>query len=447
MIQALRRVVVGALAVGGVGGAAALFVAPAYKEWAAKQAEEKIVQVRVEPVKRGRLIRTVSAPGAVEPRTKVQISSRISAQIEALPFREGEAVRKGDVVVRLDDRDLQAALASAEARLRADEARLKGAQASLVNATAEWERVSALFESQDVSKQELDNAQTTLDRAKSELEAAQHAVEAARAELDRARENLSFAIIRSPIDGVVTRLNAEVGEVVITGTMNNPGTVIMEIGDLSEMLVKAEVDESDIAPVRVGQKARVYINAYPDEQFEGVVEKIALQHQLAADRSKYFETEILLKLEEGRTLRSGLTANVEIEVEELENVILVPTQAVVDRRVDDLRVELPSLAGVDTTKTFASIVYALRSDGTIEARPVKTGVSDLTRTAILEGLAEGEPVVVGPWSAIEKLKHGQQVRRLEEAQETENEDGEVDPPADSDAAAMPANEPRRTPAS
>ncbi|RMD66748.1 MAG: efflux RND transporter periplasmic adaptor subunit [Planctomycetota bacterium] len=430
---------VGALAVGGVGGAAALFLAPAYKDWQAKQAEEKIIQVRVEPVKRGKLIRTVSAPGAVEPRTKVQISSRISAQIEALPFREGEAVHKGDVVVRLDDRDLQAALASAEARLRADEARLKGAQASLVNATAEWERISALFESQDVSKQDLDNAQTTLDRAKSELEAAQHAVEAAKAELDRARENLNFAIIRSPIDGVVTRLNAEVGEVVITGTMNNPGTVIMEIGDLSEMLVKAEVDESDIAPVRVGQKARVYINAYPDEQFEGVVEKIALQHRLAADRSKYFETEILLKLEEGRTLRSGLTANVEIEVEELENVILVPTQAVVDKRVDDLRDELPSLRGVDAAKTFASVVYVLRSDNTIEARPVKTGVSDLTQTAILEGLAEGEPIVVGPWSAIEKLKHGQKVRLRDDAsqEQRQNTDAASDDADDSQADASP----------
>lgn len=386
-----------------------LILKPTIDKWINSQRQAAIPRVRVEPAVKGQLVRRVSAPGAVEPRTKVQISSRISAQIVALPFREGDAVKAGDVVVRLDDRDLQAALQSTEARFRADQARLLGAQAAHVKAVAEWERVSALFDSQDVSKQELDNAEAALKKAKSDLEAAEHAVEASDAEVSRARENLSFAVLRSPIDGVVTRLNAEVGEVVVTGTMNNAGTVIMEIGDLSEMLVLAEIDESDIAPVRVGQKARVYINAYPDEVFDGVVRKIALQHSLAADRSKYFETEVLLKLENGRTLFSGLTANVEVEVEMLDGVILVPSQAVVDKRVEDLRTETDSLAGVDESKTFARVVYALRDDNTIEARPVKIGVSDLTRTAILSGLDEGERIVVGPWAAIAKLKHGQTV--------------------------------------
>src|SRR5690606_8490095 len=127
------------------------------------------------------------------------------------------------------------------------------------------------------------------------------------------REDLRYTEITSPIAGVVTAMNAEEGEIVVTGTMNNAGTVIMEIANLAEMIVKVEVDETDIADVRVGQRARVYLNAYPNEEFDGVVRHIALQRTKARDNSDVFIVEVLLNLN-GRRLYSGLSASVDIEV-------------------------------------------------------------------------------------------------------------------------------------
>ncbi len=372
-------------------------------------------EVRVEPVSRGRIVRTVSAPGEIEPRRKVSISARVSAQISALPFEEGDVVQAGDLVVRLEDKEFIAALESAQASLKAEEARLEGSRASHVNAVAEWERQKSLFETADVSRSALDSAEAELRRMESNLKAAEHGIEVARARVVQAEENLRYTTIETPINGRVTRLNAEVGEIVVTGTMNNAGTVILEVADLSRMLMRAQVDESDVALVSPGQTARVFINAYPDETFEGTVERIALQlTRPPGNANPYYETEIELHLAEGRTILSGLTANVDIEIETVEGIMLAPSQAVVDLRVDELPPEVSTSSVADLNKTFARAVYVVR-DGKARATLVKTGSSDLTKTAILEGVAEGDQIIVGPWTAINEIKHNDQVRLMEDA--------------------------------
>lgn len=224
----------------------------------------KPTTVRTMIVRRGDLVRTVSTPGQVEPKTKVEISAQVSARIIALPFREGQDVASGDVVVRLDGRDLAALLDSAKAMLRSEEARLEGARAAYTNAQTELGRRRELFSSKDISRADLDQAEVEFRRAESSLRVAEHAIDIARANILRAEKDLENTIIRAPFDGVITKLNAEVGETVVVGTLNNPGSVIMEIADLSVMLLKARVDEANIAPVRLGQRARVYVNAYPD---------------------------------------------------------------------------------------------------------------------------------------------------------------------------------------
>jgi len=392
-----------------IAGGVAVFLAPQAREWmSTSRAGDFSVYVKTEPAEPGRLVKTVSAPGEIEPRKHVQISSRISAQILELPFDEGDRVEQDDLVVKLDDADLRASFQSAMANLRASEARLEGSKASHRDAISDLERTQSLFETKDVSEDELENARAELDRIKADLNAAEQNVEAARAEVARIREELRFAEIRSPMDGVITRLNAEVGEVVVTGTMNNAGTVILEIADLSEMLVLTEVDENDIAPVREGQSARVYINAFPDEVFEGVVRKIALQHDVADDGSKYFETEVLLYLKENRQIFSGLTANVDIEVQTLEDVITVPSQAVKSVRVEALPPAIVQAPTVDQEKTFTQVVFTIE-DEKAQAIPVNVGPSDLRSTAILAGLEPGTDVITGPWSALERLRHGQAV--------------------------------------
>lgn len=409
----LGSILVLMLVVGGAG----VFLYPQVQEMLKASNGRGGAEVRVLKIEPGRLVRTITAPGQIAPVRDVQISSRISAQIEALPFEEGDMVRAGDIVVKLDDRDLQASLGAARAALGASIARLAGANALFVNAESDWERYQSLFGSNDVSKAELDTSEAEHKRARSELQAAEQNVEAARSEMDRIEQNLRYAEIRTPIEGHVTKLNAKVGEVVVTGTMNNAGTVILQIADLSELVVKAEVDENDIAPVREGQTARIHVNAYPNDVFEGVVKHVALQHTLAADRSKYYETEVHLIPKDDRVILSGLTANVDIEVEILEDVMLAPSQAVLDMRVDALPTGLEASPQVDRNKTFARIVYR-NVDGRAIATPVTIGQSDLQNTAILAGLNIGDEIVVGPWAILQTIKHEDPIRSIETRDET-----------------------------
>lgn len=406
-----------------LGGAAAFLLPTIKKSMEDAQKKGQGEAVRLEAVSPGQLVRTVSAPGYLESTKFVNISARFSAQIVELPFEEGALVREGDLLVKLDDRDLRAQLASAEAVLSAEEARLQGARATLVNAVIEWERQSALLSSNDVAKSALDQAEADKARAESSLSAAQAAIAQAKAGISRVQEELRYTELRSPINGTVTKLNAKVGEVVITGTMNNPGTVIMEVADLTEMIVKTEVDETDIADVRIGQKARVHINAYPDEVFDAKVTKIALQRSKARDQSDVFLAEALLDLK-GKTLYSGLTASVDIEVETVSDVLLAPSQAVLDRRIDELPREVTKdNPVVDQDKTFTRVVYVM-TDGKAKAVPVKTGASDLRTTALLAGVEPGTKVITGPYKALLTLKHDQKIRD-EEVEKKEKEEKEA----------------------
>jgi HlyD family secretion protein len=325
-------------------------------------ASSKPTVVRIEKAQRGELIEFVSAPGEIEPKTKVEMSAKVSARIIELPYEEGDIVTCGStdtnpsvpasVLVRLDAKDLESRLLSAKANYSAQEAQLEvekariasqranliGLDASLKQALRDLERQKGLLESQDISPATFDQTQLKVDEQKAQYEAAErtrqaaelnlvvlrHNLDAAGAGVTQAEEALSYTTITSPIDGVVTRINAEVGEVVIFGTMNNPGTVIMEVADLSAMLVVAEVDEADVGKMEVGQKATVHVDAYPDHEFTGVVDSIALAHTMSFARTKYYRTEILLENSEEK-LHSGLTAHVDIETRKHTDILKVPS--------------------------------------------------------------------------------------------------------------------------
>jgi HlyD family secretion protein len=393
-------------------------------------------EVRTEPAERRALIETVSAPGEIEPLTMVEISAEVSARIEQLPVREGDEVRQGDVIVKLDDVDLRAALEASNARrdgeqfrLQSEQARLAGLLKTLAFARKTLERQQALFDSGDVSRSALDDALERVEDLEASVEASTHTISviesslaAAEADIDRAEDALTNSVIRSPMDGIVTRLNAEVGEVVLVGTMNNPGTVIMIIADLTRMILNARVAESDIASVEKGQTAKIHINAYPDEVFHGIVRKIALQRTTELNGTGFFETEIELELEAGRVIFSGLVANVDIEVAEHQGVV-VESQAIVERLVDELPVDIRRDPLVNRAKRTTSVVYRA-ADGKAVCTPVKAGASDLTHSLVLEGLDEGAEVVVGPFKVLEKIKHDEPVRREEEAEEEEEQEEE-----------------------
>jgi HlyD family secretion protein len=387
--------------------------------------EDSGTKVRVVDLVRGDLTRTINAPGTIEPDRKVEISAQVSARIVALPFEEGDPVKQGDVIVRLDDRDLAAALDAAMARARSEEARLTGSEADLAEAQAEMARQQGLYETKDVSLAAVEAAEARYKRAMSNLEQVTHSIEIAEAQIRQAEKDKDSTVITSPIDGVLTQLNAEVGELVVIGTLNSPGSVILQIADLSRMLVRTRVDESNVALVKEGQDATAYLNAYGEKGFSGRVQFMKLQRELWRDGSGYVEAEVMLDEIEGDRLYNGLTANVDISVQKLEDVLKVPSQAVLDRRIEDMPDEVVrDNPNVDEAKTFMRVVFVFENGKAI-AKPVIIGSSDLTDTVIISGLDEGSRVVAGPYSVLRELKHETDVvdRDVAETEEnTENAD-------------------------
>ena len=404
------------------------------------------LKVRFEQVRKGELVEFVSAPGQIEPITKVAISAKMSARIVELPYDEGDTVTKGDpkasppvepsVLVRLDAKNMESQLQSVKAsrsaqvaqikvektRIAAQKATLMGLEASLKQAKRDRQRKKGLFESKDISQSVFDQAQFGFDEKQAQYNSAVRSMEAAvlnlivlrynlevaDAKISQAEEALSYTTIASPIDGVVTRINAEVGELVMTGTMNNPGTMILEVADLSQMLLVAEIDEADIGNVKVGQNATVRVQAFVDEDFTGMVDSIALTHRLSRNGTKFFRTEVILEPCE-RQLYSGLTAAVDIETHKYTDIIKVPSQAVLARKVDDLPLDIrKNSPEVNQNKIFVTVVYRVVDDKTV-VTPVKIGSGDMTHTIIESGLSEDDKIVIGPYKMLDTLKHDAKV--------------------------------------
>ncbi len=244
-----------------------------------------VASVRVEAIAAGTLVEIISAPGEVQPRTKVSISAKVAAPIIDLPFKEGDRVTAGSrdgktkpsILVKLDDKDLQANLRSAiarysaqkatitvnERRIAASRATIESTRANTEDAERDLKRQIGLLKTNDVSQSIVDTAQAKVDSMRAQIESAKfsmaadeqnlivetHQLDAADADVAKARDDLSYTVIASPIDGVVTRRKAEVGEMVVPGIQGSPGTTIMEVADLSQMLVVARIDESSITQV------------------------------------------------------------------------------------------------------------------------------------------------------------------------------------------------------
>jgi HlyD family secretion protein len=412
-------------------------------------------QVRVEPAARGPLVEVVSAPGEIQPRTKVEISAMVAAPIVQLPFDEGSVVSKGKkpdgsdgtIIVQLDDKNYQAALSSAKGRRDAQAAQIDVGNAKLISSRAaieaqrfmlkdaqrDLDRQLDLLKSKDVSQSVVDTAQTKVDNLKATIDSAEaqfesdttnqkvmkYTLDSAEADVQRAKDDLAYCTIRSPIDGVVTRRKAEVGEMVVTGTMNNAGTVILEVADLSQMMMFARIDETSIASVKVGQHAKVRIQAFPDEVFDGTVETVALARfdtssggmggsQTGEGSTRYFEAKIRLNTK-GRQIPTGLAADADIETKSHEG-LRVPSQAVLGRPTDGLSIEARAKPEIDPTKSIATVVYQF-VNGKAIVTPVKVGPSDETHTIILSGLKAGDPVITGPFKVLETLADAQLVQR------------------------------------
>ena len=409
----------------------------------AAKATADVVSVKTEPVESGDLVELVATPGEIMALKKVGISAKVSASIVDLPFKEGEHVygpsptTQASLLVQLDDKDLQAIKRSASARERAQvqgievakqrieasKAQIRATRATLADSERDLRRNKELLGTHDVSQSVVDTAQAKYDEQLESINSAEAGViadqinlkvmeaelDAAKADVAKADEDISYTMIRSPIDGTVTAVKAEVGEMVITGTMNNPGTEIIEVCDLSKMLMVAHVDETQIASLAVGQKASVRIGAYRDKVYSGVLQTVAESRtEDKTDMSRYYECKILLDLK-GDRIRSGLSADAEIESARHEHVMTVPSQAVVGRPVDSLPADAQKSPDIGHDKAIATVVFRLM-DGKAVATPVTVGPSDDTHTMIKSGVKPGERIIVGPYKVLEYLQQGQAVK-------------------------------------
>lgn len=401
------------LAVAGLGG------------WLALRQREKPVAVQTEKVTRRDLTEIVVANGRIQPVTQVKISPEVAGEIVELPVKEGQAVKRGDLLVRIKPDFYEASRNSARASFLAAEAGLLTAQANLDRAEAEFQRNAELFERRLISASVFTEVKTARDIAAAQLTQARHQIEMARAALDKAEEDLRKTTIYSPLDGTVTRLISQVGERVV-GTALMAGTDIMVVSDLNEMEARVDIGEMDVVLIQPGQMARLEVDAFKDRKFRGEVTEIgnsAKGAQLAAggglggSSGEATKFEVRIRLKERENFRPGMSVTAEIETRYRTNALAVPIGAVTAR---------PPKSGVtnaaagestnlvsrgDRRPKALEIVFVVEGDK-VRQQPVQIGISDETHWEIVEGLKEGEEIVTGGFKAVTReLEDGRRIRK------------------------------------
>jgi HlyD family secretion protein len=376
-------------------------------------------EVQLQRPKRGLIVQTVTAPGTIELIDEAKIASETMGQVELVAVEKGDRVKTGDLLVKLDSEDAKARLESTEARIDRLKAAIKSAEADLHKAEAESEGFENLKQLGFSSETELRDVATILEKMQAALAMSQHELTESYAVRRNSQQDLERTEIRSPMDGTVIDRDVEEGEVVIAGTTNLPGTVLMTIGDMDRMRVRADVDEADVGLIRTGQPAKIYLQADQDDPIPGVVDLIAPKGTKMVDVVS-FETLINVSGKHD-SLLPEMTATVEIEVNRAEGALGVPVQAVVHRRLRDLPATqefrdwiarqplTPAEKGKDEATRYVTVVFVM-VNGEAHARPVKTGISDQDRIEILEGLGSDDEVIVGPFRVLDEMVEGQPVK-------------------------------------
>jgi HlyD family secretion protein len=389
-------------------------------DWRLAQPPAK--EVQCELPSRGQVIQTLTAPGTIEPVDEAEIASQIVARVISVEVEQGDPVKQGELLVKLDDTEARAQLDSIVARMDVLRKSIETAGADLTKAERDVTRHSKLIEKQASSQMEFDDARTMLTKAKASLDISQHQLSEAEANYRSLQQNLEYTEIRAPIDGVIVDLEVEVGEIVIPGTTNLPGTVLMRVADLTRMRVRASVDETDVLLVEAGQAAKIYLQAEQQKPIAGLVDRVAPSGTKLGDVVS-FETFVKIEKHDPR-LRAGLTATVEIEVRRVEDALRVPVQAVVHRRRKDLpdrrdireavqrQARLPGEKPQGVEARYLKIVFVKEGD-VARARPLQTGLSDERRVEILGGMNPQEQIIVGPFRVLDELKDGQRVKLVE----------------------------------
>jgi HlyD family secretion protein len=386
------------------------------------------VKVQTETATRKDLTSVVSASGEVQPHTFVDVSANVSGRITALLVREGDSVSKGQVVARIDSTRFEAATRQAEAAVQAARADLLRARADLELSRLAFERQESMHRARLVSDQAFDQAQAEVQMKQAAVDSQRERVAQAEASLASIRDDLEKTTVVSPMDGVVTSLKKEMGEVVI-GAQSFQPTVIMTIGDLSVMEAEILIDETDIRDVALGQEAEVSVDALDDLKIAGTVTEIgssaiprgssgSVSTGSTSNQAKDFKVVITLK-DPPAALRPGLNATADITTAHKQGVLAVPIQAVVVRMVDQEGhvIESSPAEGEKGGPEEAPMekgeekegVFVVK-EGQAHFQPAKTGIVGETDIEITEGLEEGSEIVTGSYKTLRTLENEARIK-------------------------------------
>jgi len=389
--------------------------------------KDKGKSVEIANVKATTIVETVSATGKIQPEIEVKISSEVSGEIIALNVIEGQVVKKGDLLVKINPDLYTSGYNRTLSNLSGTKANLSQADASFKEAKANYDRNKTLFDKGIISKADWDKVVASFEVAKASKQSAYFNVQSASATVSEARDNLGRTIIYAPADGTISVLNVELGERVL-GTQQMAGTEILRVANLNNMEVEVDVNENDIVKIKVGDEAKVEVDAYLKKQFKGVVTSISnsASSTLTADQVTNFKVKIRILKESYQDLldgkpvtyspfRPGMTATVDIITTTKTNVLAVPISSVVVKsdttavkgfKVEDE--EEDKKAAPKSEKKLECVFVKVGDKAKI--RIIKTGIQDDTNIEVITGLKKGDVVITGPYSTVSKdLNSGDKV--------------------------------------
>ena len=407
------------------------------------------IAVNFEAIQRRDLESVVSASGKIQPKRSVNISADTMGRVTSLSVNEGDQVTKGQFLLEIDPRNLRTRVESGEASLQASASQLqqmrlsieaarvnlKAAQDTLNRQQELWKGGLTTRENLERADNEVKTQQANLRAQEQNLKTQDLRIAQERASLSSAQYDLSRVRLESPINGIVTRRNIEEGETAVTGTMNNPGTVLLTIADMSVLETEVEVDETDIPTVKIGQAAKVTIDAIPNQTFTAKVTEIGnspIQAPGAAAAAQATNFKVVLTLDgEVPNVRPGFTCTAEITTATRKNVLAVPIQAttvremVVDQEGNIVRDPSPAGQSAAAARRAAAAGTAelkpgqqrkelegvfIVADNKAQFAAVKTGIPGDKYFEVIAGLKEGDQVIVGPFSSVRELRDGAAVK-------------------------------------
>jgi HlyD family secretion protein len=371
----------------------------------------RVTTAKVEKVD---LVAKVTANGKIQARRKVDLSALVMGQIVNLAVKEGDHVGRGQLLLQIDKAQLAAAAQGREASLAAMRHDLDAARAMAEQAKRDFARAKGNFDAHILSEAEYQKARSGLDTAQATLEATEQRMNEAVANLAGSRDSLSKTTVTAPIDGIVTALPVKEGEVTVIGTMNNPGTQLLTISDMGEVEAVMMVDETSVPQVKIGQTAKVSIDAYPNRKFEGMVTEVGsspipkndpdLLSLTASTEAINFKVKIRVE-NPPDTIRPGFSVTADIVTGRMDGAVAIPIQALVVR---DVPTKDKKPAGGGMRPETEEGVYAIR-DGKLGFDKVETGIAGELLIEIKKGPPVGQEIVTGPFKVLRQVKEGDRV--------------------------------------